>query len=126
MSENTQNGSKPILTDTQYNLLRSTVQYVLPAAAVLYSGLALIWGFGYAEQVVGTIAAITTFSGVLLGLSRRAYSNSDDKYDGELVVKQSNGDTNILGVVGQTNISDFIDKGEATLKIVSVDEASQR
>jgi hypothetical protein len=36
--------------------------------------LAGIWGFPYAEEIVGTITAIDTFLGVLLGISSAQYN----------------------------------------------------
>jgi len=120
MTTNTQNGSKPILTDKQYELLRGLVQYVLPALGALYAALAILWGFDYAEQVVGTCAALATFGGVLLGLSKRSYNKSEEKYDGELVVSHDEaGRPNILGVIGKGPLQTFTDKGEATLRVVS-------
>lgn len=46
----------------------------LPAIATLYFALAGIWGFPYGEEVVGTITAVDTFLGVLLGISSAQYN----------------------------------------------------
>ena len=127
MTTNTQNGSKPILTDKQYELLRGLVQYVLPAVGTLYSALAILWGFGYAEQVVGTCAALATFGGVILGLSKSRYNKSEEKYDGQLVVtRDESGKPNILGVVGKGPLETLAGKGEATLRVVSPSEATSQ
>ena len=50
----------------------------LPAAGTLYFALAGIWNLPYGEQVVGTITAVDTFLGVLLGISAASY-NKDTK-----------------------------------------------
>lgn len=47
--------------------------YLFPAAGTLYFALAGIWGLPYGEQIVGTITAIDTFLGVILGLSKSRY-----------------------------------------------------
>ena len=52
-----------------YDVLKYLAQVVLPAAGTLYFALAGIWGFPYGEQIVGTITAVDTFLGVLLGIS---------------------------------------------------------
>lgn len=52
-----------------YDGLKYVAQVVLPAAGTLYFALAGIWGFPYGEQIVGTITAVDTFLGVLLGIS---------------------------------------------------------
>lgn len=60
-----------------YDLLKWVAQYLLPAAGTLYFALAGIWGFPYGEQVVGTITAVDTFLGVILGISTIQYNKSD-------------------------------------------------
>ena len=44
---------------------------MIAGALVAFAG---IWGFPYAEQVVGTITAVDTFLGVLLGISSSQYN----------------------------------------------------
>ncbi len=63
-----------MLSDKVYNVLKFTAQYVLPAAASLYFGLAQIWGLPYAEQIVGSILALDAFLGAILGITVRAYN----------------------------------------------------
>lgn len=60
-----------------YDFLKWIAQYLLPAAGTLYFALAGIWGFPYGEQVVGTITAVDTFLGVILGISTIQYNKSD-------------------------------------------------
>lgn len=62
------------LSDKTYDILKWIAQIVLPAAATLYFALAGIWGFPYGEQIVGTITAIDTFLGALLGISTANYN----------------------------------------------------
>ena len=47
--------------------------YFLPALGTLYFALAGIWGLPYGEQLVGTITAIDTFLGVILGITPAQY-----------------------------------------------------
>lgn len=62
------------MKDNTYNTLKRIAQVVLPALGSLYFGLAQIWGLPYAEQIVGTIALIDTFLGVILGISTKSYN----------------------------------------------------
>jgi hypothetical protein len=78
----TANPTTPLLTNRAYDLLKFLAQILLPAVGAMYFGLAAIWGLPNAEEVVGTITVVDTFLGVLLGLSTKAYNNSDAKYDG--------------------------------------------
>ena len=63
-----------IIRDRLYDALKWIAQILLPACGTLYFALAGIWGFPYAEQIVGTITAIDTFLGVLLGISKINYN----------------------------------------------------
>ena len=60
-----------------YDILKWIALILLPALGTLYFALANIWGFPYAEQIVGTITAIDTFLGVLLGISNNSYKKED-------------------------------------------------
>ena len=52
-----------------YDILKWIAQIVLPALGTFYFALASIWGLPYGEQIVGTITAIDTLLGALLGIS---------------------------------------------------------
>ncbi len=62
------------MSNKVYDVLKWIAQIVLPAIATLYFALAQIWGFPYAEEIVGTITAIDAFLGVLLGISTAQYN----------------------------------------------------
>ena len=55
------------MSNKVYDVLKWIAQVVLPAIATLYFALAGIWGFPYGEEIVGTITAVDTFLGVVLG-----------------------------------------------------------
>lgn len=65
------------MSDKLYNVLKYIALIALPAAGTLYYALAGIWGFPYGEQVVGTITAVDTFMGVLLGISTASYNKKN-------------------------------------------------
>ena len=64
------------MTNKVYDVLKWIAQYFLPAIGTLYFALAGIWGLPYGEQVVGTITAVDTFLGVLLGISSAQYTKA--------------------------------------------------
>lgn len=66
-----------LMNDKVYDILKWIAQYLLPALGTLYFALAGIWGFPYGEQVVGTITAVDTFLGVILGISTAQYNKSN-------------------------------------------------
>ncbi len=67
------------LDNKTYDVLKFTAQIVLPAAGTLYFALASIWGLPYGEQIVGTITAVDTFLGALLGISTAQYNKEGGK-----------------------------------------------
>lgn len=64
------------INDKVYTVLKWVTMIALPAIGTLYFTLSGIWGFPYAEQVIGTITAISTFLGVILGISTSQYNKS--------------------------------------------------
>ena len=64
------------MPDKVYDILKWIALVVLPAIATLYAALSGIWGFPYGEQIVGTIAAIDTFFGVVIGVSSIQYNKT--------------------------------------------------
>lgn len=64
------------MTNKTYDVLKWIAQYLLPALGTLYFALAGIWGLPCGEQVVGTIAAVDTFLGVILGISSAQYGKN--------------------------------------------------
>lgn len=64
------------INDKVYTVLKWVTMIALPAIGTLYFTLSGIWGFPYAEHVIGTITAISTFLGVLLGISTSQYNKS--------------------------------------------------
>lgn len=65
------------LSNKVYDILKWTAMYLLPAAGTLYFALARIWGLPFGEQVVGTITAVDTFLGVILGISTAQYNKEN-------------------------------------------------
>lgn len=61
------------LNNKIYDVLKWIAQVGLPALGTLYFALASVWGLPYAEQIVGTITAVDTFLGVVLGISTANY-----------------------------------------------------
>ena len=67
------------MSNKVYDVLKYIAQIVLPAIGTLYFALAGIWGFPYGEEIVGTITAIDTFLGVILGISNYNYNKNKEE-----------------------------------------------
>ena len=70
------------MNNKTYDILKWVAQLLLPAIGTLYFALAGIWGFPYGEEIVGTITAIDTFLGVILGISTAQYNRQNTDNDG--------------------------------------------
>lgn len=68
-----------VLKNSVYDVLKYIAQIALPAVATFYFAIAKIWGLPYAAEIVGTIAAIDTLLGTLLGIASKNYFESIDK-----------------------------------------------
>lgn len=71
-----------VLPDNVYNFLKWLCMIGLPALATLWFALGKIWGFPYLAEVEGTIIAIDTFIGALIGISTYQYNKISDKVGG--------------------------------------------
>ena len=67
------------MSNETYDKWKWIAQILLPAMGTLYAALGVIWGFPYCEQIVGTIAAVDTFLGVILGISTAHYNKEAKK-----------------------------------------------
>ena len=65
------------IPDKVYNVLKWICMIVLPALGTFYFAIAGVWGLPYAEQIVGTIAAVTTLLGALIGISTASYNQEN-------------------------------------------------
>lgn len=61
------------LTNKTYDVLKTIALIWLPALGTLYFSLAGIWNLPFPEQVVGTITAVDTFLGAILGIAAVSY-----------------------------------------------------
>lgn len=106
-----------MLSDKAYNIGKRLVQIILPACASLYYGLALIWGLPAAEEVLGTIAVITTFLGVSLGISTRQYEASDAAYDGRMIVVEPEDGPKVFSLELDGDPADIVNRDSIRFKI---------
>lgn len=62
------------MSNKVYDILKWVALVFLPALGTLYFALSGIWGLPYGEQIVGTITAIDTFLGAIIGISSINYN----------------------------------------------------
>lgn len=114
-AERRESQSKPLLADNTYDFLKNLVERVLPGLGTLYFTIAQIWGLPYAEQVVGTIAALSLFLGLLLRRSAKSYEASGAAYDGVIRVDETEDGRRVASLI--------LDNYEDPAEIVELDKA---
>lgn len=57
-----------------YDVLKWIALIALPATATLWFTVAKIWGLPYIAEITGTLVAIDTFIGALIGISNIQYN----------------------------------------------------
>lgn len=95
-----------------YDVLKWVSMCVLPGLGTLYFALTQIWGLPYGTEVVGTIAAINTFLGVLIGVSSTTYPG-----DGTLKVDTSDPSKDVYNLNLDIPIEDLSSKKTVTFKV---------
>lgn len=88
----------PTMNQATYDRVRWLVEIFLPASASLYYGLSMIWGLPGGDSVVGTIALLTTFLGVSVGIQRKRFNAVNPAGVGAMVVKVDSDGTPTVGL----------------------------
>lgn len=113
-----------ILSDNLYKTIKWAVGIVLPAAATLILALGEIWDWPNMNQIVGTVTALSTFLGVVAGVSTFQYNESDAAFDGTMRVnRQGEGqlfdlilDEDPLNIAAQKEIRFKVDKSNSNVE----------
>lgn len=106
-----------ILSNKHYDILKWIAQVVLPGLGTLYFALAGIWGFPYGEQIVGTITAIDTFLGLLLGISTNNYKKAGA--DGIMHVDATNPEKDVYSLELNDDPAKLAEKKTITFRVDS-------
>lgn len=70
------------MSNKLYDILAIIGRLILPALGTLYFALAKIWNLPLAEEIVGTIAAVTTFLNTVLKVQSNAYFAEQEENNG--------------------------------------------
>ena len=69
------------INDKLYDILKWVAIICLPALGTLYHALSGLWDLPYSAEIVGTISAVTTCLGIMLGISTAEYHKSQKEED---------------------------------------------
>lgn len=112
------------MSDDTYNRLKFLAQYVLPALGALYFALAGIWDFPYGEQVIGTLAAIDVFLGLMLGYSNKVYNERTEALPqpasgGQLIIDETDPMKDVFRLEPNMPFQELKNASEITFKVVN-------
>ena len=77
-----------LFSNKVYDVLKEIAQVWLPALGTLYFVLSRIWGWPYCEGIVGTIAAVDAFLGVVLHIDTKAYYAHLNETPGQFIFSE--------------------------------------
>lgn len=117
-SESSHAKQTPMLSNSAYNVVKKSATIVLPALSAFYIAIAQIWNFDHVDQVVGTLAALNTFLGVIIQLSKKSYYASSAPYVGEIKV-QNVGEKKVFSLVVDGDPEELENMNSANFKINS-------
>lgn len=116
MSDTTVPAVKPsFLSNKQYDALKWVALVGLPALGALYFTLAPLWDLPKPHEIVGTVVALDTFLGLLIGVVKKNYTPPTD---GALEIDET--DTSIIHRLDLKNVTptDLAKKDVITLEVV--------
>ena len=97
-----------------YDILKWVALVCLPATSALYVTLAALWHLPAPTEVAGTIAAVDTFLGVLLGVSSNKYQGTQPS--GALHVSEDQG----IHATFDQGVAEMLRNGKVTLAVKQV------
>lgn len=66
------------MSNKTYDILKWIAQVILPALGTFYAALVPLWRLPYGDQIVGTILAVDTLLGAILGISTKRYNTATE------------------------------------------------
>lgn len=101
-----------MFSNKTYNVLKWIAMCFLPALGTLYFTFAEIWHLPCATEVVGTITAVDTFLGVMLGISSSGY-----KGDGTMIIDTSNPEKDVYRMELDDPLETLNDRDQVIFKV---------
>lgn len=110
----------PVLSNTAYDVTKDVITLGFPAAVTLYSGLAIIWGWPFSEEVVATGGLVGVFLGVLLKIAQKRYEKLPTQYDGELIANDPNPMENTFRLDLNKGLPELANQDEVRIKVIDL------
>ena len=99
------------LGNKTYDILKWIASLLLPGVTTLWLSIGKIWNIPFTAEIGATIAAITVFMQVVLGISKKNYEG-----EGELIV-DGNGNVSEFKIQNDTSIHELTEKNNVMVKV---------
>jgi hypothetical protein len=109
------------VTNDAYDFLKKLVELILPGLGALYFGIAQIWGLPAAEEVVGTIAVVCVFLGLVLRASSKNYTPEPPNEIGRFVINTTEIDRAPYRLELDADLADLEQKDVISFRVKSSD-----
>lgn len=103
-------------SNKQYDFVKFLTVVLLPALGTLYFALAQTWDLPAGEEVLGTLMALQVFIGAVMGISTKAYKDSDARFDGVMTTTDTP-KKKIISVETNLHPDELAQKDEVVLKV---------
>lgn len=114
------NTPNPWFSNITYDVFKDAVQIGFPAFVTLYSGIAIIWGWPFTEQIVATLGLVGTFAGVMLKIAQKKYEALPTQYDGEFIVNDPDPNKETFRFDFNNGLGAMANQPEVRLKVVDL------
>lgn len=102
------------MTNKTYDIIKWIALIALPAASAFYVTIAALWHLPASTEVAGTLAALGTFLGVLIGVSSAKYSGNQPT--GTLHVSENQD----IHAAFERPVADMLRDGRVTMSVKQV------
>lgn len=114
------NTPNPVLNNVTYDIVKDTLTIGFPAVVTAYAGLAVIWGWGFSEEVVASGGVLAILFGVILKIASKRYEKLPVQYDGELIANDPNPENETFRLSFQNNLAQMARQDTVRLKVVDL------
>lgn len=107
-----------VLNEGTFNFLRMAAELGFPALIALYITLSETWNWGYQTEITATLVGLNVFIGVVVKIFRYRYDKSIEKYDGAVVVNQTDPMKSIFALEFNESPAQIPEMKEIRMKVV--------
>lgn len=107
------------IPNNTYDKLKGFTMYVMPGVVTLWLTIGTIWAFPYTTEIGATLTALTTFAGILVGVTKAQYNKEPADTDGDLLLDIQEDGSQSLTVALEKPPEEFRDKELVMFRVVA-------